>query len=337
LTGSADGRPPADRPSGVVALLQLADGWIAQGDLEQAAERLHEMRILFPHDQPAIAGAAKRLREMGRFDLAADVLASWPEDNPNLWVEWEHALLARARGDDAATLAAYRRIRDRFPADSLGHSGLIECLLNAQQWADAEIAIAVATARFPRDAWIWHWAALVAESCGEWDLALRRWLTICCFAPGHADAEIGVVRLLVELGRLNVDDVKRPLQRWDRSALFFEADPGACPETIDLTGAPRNLVHGPYVPLQPGIWRAVINFELCPDAARRRLSLSFGCNSTKNITEREVSPAAGPQQVVIEHAVQDGDNTSLALALKRHAFHGEVRFHAATVERLRDL
>jgi hypothetical protein len=126
---------------------------------------------------------------------------------------------------------------------------------------------------------------------------------------------------------------------WGREQ-FQSLEPGAghnheCPAVIDLTGPQRTLLWGPYAVLEAGLWRATALIDLCPDAAKRVLAFQFGIEpdyTTADLT-REV---AGRHAVVIEHHMPGDGLTTLRLWLKKPAFHGEVRFLGAIVERLGD-
>ena len=66
---------------------------------------------------------------------------------------------------------------------------------------------------------------------------------------------------------------------WPTSLFSFdrrsEEDPAA-PAVQDLTGPPRILIHGPYIALPPGVWRARIGFAVDSVGARHRYRLEWG-------------------------------------------------------------
>jgi hypothetical protein len=111
---------------------------------------------------------------------------------------------------------------------------------------------------------------------------------------------------------------------------------GPCPDAIDITGIARFLVYGPYVPLAPGVWRAVVSLHLCPDASRRLLAVQFGAEPHYDTVELPAR-VPGSHTVAINHVRREAGLGQIRLWLKRPAFHGEVRFEGASIRRLADL
>jgi hypothetical protein len=121
--------------------------------------------------------------------------------------------------------------------------------------------------------------------------------------------------------------------RWDRER-FLSGD-GSCPSEIDVTGPPRYLIFGPFITLEPGLWRAEYDLELCPDASLRVLALQFGVEpdyTTLDIPRGQ----PGFRTVAIEHVLPVAGSVQLRLWLKKAAFHGHVRFKGASVTRVAD-
>jgi hypothetical protein len=125
--------------------------------------------------------------------------------------------------------------------------------------------------------------------------------------------------------------------RWDRSMfLSLEASDTRCPPVIDVTGGSRILVHGPYVQLARGLWRAKVSFEICEEAARRKLAVQLG-SITDTFTTVDVPPGVpGRHDIEVTHPLQDGDHVEIRIWLKAAAFHGELRFLGATIEPIAD-
>ncbi len=121
---------------------------------------------------------------------------------------------------------------------------------------------------------------------------------------------------------------------WGRERFLSDlAQP--CPPVIDLTGPPRFVVFGPYMALAPGRWRAEMIFELCPEAARRRLAAQFGAEPDY-ATVAAPAGVSGRHAIVIDHTFASGDLAQARLWLQGAAFHGEVRFLGVTVRALPD-
>jgi hypothetical protein len=120
---------------------------------------------------------------------------------------------------------------------------------------------------------------------------------------------------------------------WDRE--MFLSGAGVCPPEIDVTGLPRFLIFGPFVTLEPGLWRASFEVELCSDAAQRVFALQFGVEP--DYTTLDVPRGrSGVRHIAIEHMLMAAGAVQLRFWLKKAAFHGYARFNGATVERIAD-
>jgi hypothetical protein len=105
---------------------------------------------------------------------------------------------------------------------------------------------------------------------------------------------------------------------------------------IDVTGRSRYLVHGPYVVLPAGVWRATASLDICADAARRRLAVQFGVEP--HYTTQDLPYGVpGHHEIGVVFSLDEPGATQVRILLRRAAFHGEVRFLGARVERLADL
>lgn len=124
---------------------------------------------------------------------------------------------------------------------------------------------------------------------------------------------------------------------WDRT-IFFTHEGGqlsVCPKVIDVTGPVRFLVHGPYRPLEPGLWRATVYLKLCPDAARRMITVQFGADP--DYATVDLGPTTpGAHTVELLHPFTTPSRAQVRILLRRAGFHGEVRFFGAWIERVGD-
>lgn len=122
------------------------------------------------------------------------------------------------------------------------------------------------------------------------------------------------------------------------TGMFLTGDPPAnlASDCIDTTGRARFLVFGPFAPMEAGFWRAAVSLELCPDAARSPLALQFGVEPDYATVEIP-GGMAGPHRIVIDHEIRVAGLGQARLWLKKAAFHGEIRFLGATVQRLRNV
>lgn len=107
---------------------------------------------------------------------------------------------------------------------------------------------------------------------------------------------------------------------------------GAEDRQLDLTGASRILVFGPYVSLPPGLWRATIGFTIDAAAARRRFRVEWGDQAAfavhpfrpdqpgryaLEIEYRWDAPAPAEMRLVLEEGAIDGALTFDGLRLER--------------------
>jgi len=148
-------------------------------------------------------------------------------------------------------------------------------------------------------------------------------------APAHlAEDEIGSVALAL----YKANGSKAPSAWWNRT-LFKAGDssPEVCPPVIDITGGGRILVRGPHIILPAGTWRLTAVFDLCDEGARRIFMAGFG--SGADFThERLWSATPGRNQLSVVHPFKSAGPAQLHLSVPYGAFHGEIRFHGATIE-----
>ncbi len=121
---------------------------------------------------------------------------------------------------------------------------------------------------------------------------------------------------------------------WSREVLTVD-EPGVmpCPETIDITGRERLLVFGPMQILPAGAWRLEVRLHLSEAAARNPYVLQFILGL--NLKEVRFQPhGAGEYRVSLDNQFDKDAHAALRLWLARAAFHGELRFLGASVQRL---
>lgn len=108
-----------------------------------------------------------------------------------------------------------------------------------------------------------------------------------------------------------------------------------CPEVIDVTGQRRYLLFGSFGALEPGRWCATSVVEVCPDAARRPISVELGVEPDYTIAYLP-SRRPGRHEIDVVHVMKPGDLAQLRVYLVRAGFHGEFRFLGAWLRRLGD-
>ena len=105
-----------------------------------------------------------------------------------------------------------------------------------------------------------------------------------------------------------------------------------CPEAIDVTGSMRVLVFGPMLILPAGPWRLAARFALTAEAARNPFILQF--IHGQDLAEQTFRPTGpGAYEVALETSFGLDAVAALRLWLGRAAFHGELRFQGASVQR----
>ena len=123
---------------------------------------------------------------------------------------------------------------------------------------------------------------------------------------------------------------------WGRDQ--FTAGPGLdqpCPEVIDVTGRMRALVFGPMVVVPAGRWRLTVRVALSEDASRHGYILQF--IHGEQLAELRFKPCgAGTYTLEVDNGFALDAMAALRFWLADPAFHGELLFLGAEVERLAD-
>jgi|GEM_PF-829485 len=111
------------------------------------------------------------------------------------------AVAAQEQGDWATALAWWEQIAASFPDDPAGSVGAAECLARLDRLDEADAALALASARFPREGDILLAHARLAQQRKLWAEALTRWQTALRHAPANPEAMAGVAEALHGLDR----------------------------------------------------------------------------------------------------------------------------------------
>ena len=117
------------------------------------------------------------------------------------------------------------------------------------------------------------------------------------------------------------------------SVFAFYTNDGYCPPSIDLMGRARILLHGPYIALPNGVWRADIFFNLSADAAPYDYLVEFGAggNFARIVYRAET---AGQQFLALICTVREPALAEVRISLLRAAFHGELEMEGCWVTRM---
>tara|TARA_R110002012_G_scaffold314387_2_gene527060 strand:- start:8223 stop:8651 length:429 start_codon:yes stop_codon:yes gene_type:complete len=118
----------------------------------------------------------------------------------------------------------------------------------------------------------------------------------------------------------------------------FTLDPrrtavGETPFMLDVTGPPRPLVFGPYVDLEPGVWRARVRFTVDETACKHHYRLEWG-SLTDFASHAFVPGRPGVYNLEIDHRWQATAAAETRLILTEGALDGMLEFQGVTVSRL---
>lgn len=117
---------------------------------------------------------------------------------------------------------------------------------------------------------------------------------------------------------------------------FGEAafEPGE-PE-IDLTGRARIVVHGPYVHLPTGRWKATIQFTVEAFSQAPKLRVEWGSAPSFAALETEIS-VSGVYELSLEHEWLAPGPAQVVVWLAQPIFEGRLVFGGCRVEKIADL
>ena len=101
---------------------------------------------------------------------------------------------------------------------------------------------------------------------------------------------------------------------------------------LDITGRPRMLVHGPYLSMPTGLWRACIRFGVDQEAAKHQYRLDWGTR-TATISEYVTPGKAGLYELSLDFDWTDVDVAEIRLILLEGSFTGALLFQGITVSR----
>jgi len=107
------------------------------------------------------------------------------------------------------------------------------------------------------------------------------------------------------------------------------------PREIALLGRGRILVHGPYITLPNGIWRARFDFELDPEDVDILLRFDWGQANTHASFVTEITKA-GTYTVDLIAEISGLDGVEFRAWTCRGTLHGRIMIGDLTIERLSD-
>jgi tetratricopeptide (TPR) repeat protein len=155
--------------------------WLAQrrGDLAEALQRWAEIRRTLPERPIGYIGAARSLREGGRYAeadaLLTEALERFPGDPAP---RAEHAWVAQVARDWPEAVRRWDETRRRHPDQPVGFTAAAVALREMRRFDEAEALLIEASARFPevRAPLVEH--AWLAAARRDWAEAARRWALV---------------------------------------------------------------------------------------------------------------------------------------------------------------
>lgn len=105
---------------------------------------------------------------------------------------------------------------------------------------------------------------------------------------------------------------------------------------IDLTGRARIVVHGPYLHLPPGRWKATVQFTVEVLSQAPKLRVEWGSAPSFAAFETEVSES-GVYELSLEHEWLAPGPAQVVVWLAQPIFEGRLIFGGCRVEKIADL
>ncbi len=105
--------------------------------------------------------------------------------------------------------------------------------------------------------------------------------------------------------------------------------------SIDATGRARGIVHGPYVELSPGLWRAEIDVSVDPEGGKLPLFFEWGAGADFLRLPVKLT-TAGVYCVSLERAWYSPEPAQVRLWISEPIFQGRIDFLGCRVTRLGD-
>src|SRR5665213_1038143 len=224
----------AKTPVFTIASAQLA---MRHNDWTEALNCWNNVRLQSPDCVPAYLGVAKALCALKRLDEAGAVLADARKHFPaHADVAIAEARLVHERRDWPSALQHWNFVRERFPDEAQAYFGAGVALWELGRLDEAEGLFGAAWERFPDRPAIATSYARLAQRRRDWSEALRRWESARERFPVAAEAHIGAIVALREMGRLDEAEI-RLSQTMER----FPEHPGAAAARAELAQARNDL------------------------------------------------------------------------------------------------
>lgn len=124
---------------------------------------------------------------------------------------------------------------------------------------------------------------------------------------------------------------------WEPELFYYPvgaASDGGQP-AIDLTGRARSVVHGPYIYLTPGRWRARVEFEVDPEGGQAHLRFQWGSVVATSTTLISAITVAGAYVVELEHSFESISPAQVIISTEQPLFQGRLELKQCHITLIR--
>ncbi len=126
---------------------------------------------------------------------------------------------------------------------------------------------------------------------------------------------------------------------WGPSFFTFDprnAEQGPRTGEMDLTGRPRFLIHGPYIVMPPGRWKAVFRLSFDRPGSRVRFRLDWG-GQTEYDSEEFIPGKPGQFEIEMDYVWREPAPAEFRILVMEGVFDGRLTFGGVKVSRMSDV
>jgi len=126
---------------------------------------------------------------------------------------------------------------------------------------------------------------------------------------------------------------------WGTSFFTYDArnaDQGPKTGEMDLTGRPRFLIHGPYIVMPPGRWKAVFRLSFDLPGSRVRFRLDWG-GQTEYDSEEFTPGRPGLFEIEMDYVWREPAPAEFRILTLEGVFDGRLTFGGVKVSRISDV